>query len=329
LPHEPGQATLGATFTGEEGVRTMPQSAGEFRPETLVAVEAVKQALRIARGRVESEEITVKDGRDLVTARDVAVEDAIRRMVVDALGLSMVGEERGGAAAADGAPYWLVDPICGTRNFASGIPLYCVNLALVEGDAIAVAVVGDPWTGELHVAERGRGAWVLKDGTRSRLTPSDGSLTIVVEDGKSKGRRRERAARSPPRHPGRSMGLPLARFHVGLALPGRRPHLGIRGLLGLGHSRWAGQPPRYRSGRHRVEYRRPSVDHPLDSLVASATPGLHEELLDLRAPGARDRVAAERHAEPRPTANGAAPQGPSIATRSSSTLRYTPPRCAP
>ena len=37
----------------------------------------------------------------------------------------------------DGSPYWLVDPICGTRNFASGIPLYCVNLALVEDHHVA------------------------------------------------------------------------------------------------------------------------------------------------------------------------------------------------
>jgi fructose-1,6-bisphosphatase/inositol monophosphatase family enzyme len=114
LPHEAGQATLGATVTGEKGARTMPQSAGEFRPETLVAVKAVNQALRIARRSVESQGITVKDGRDLVTVRDVAVEDAIRGMVVDALGFSVVGEERGGEPAADGAPYWLVDPICGT-----------------------------------------------------------------------------------------------------------------------------------------------------------------------------------------------------------------------
>lgn len=37
--------------------------------------------------------------------------------------------------------------------------------------------------------------WASKDDTWNPLTPSDGSLTIVVEDGKSKGRRRERAAR--------------------------------------------------------------------------------------------------------------------------------------
>ena len=126
---------------------------------------------------------------------DVAVEDAVRGIVTDALGLSVIGEERGGEASADGSPYWLVDPICGTRNFASGIPLYCVNLALVEGDEVTVAVVGDPATGEIDVAERGRGAWELKDGARHQLTTSDESRTIVIEDGKSKDSRREQAAR--------------------------------------------------------------------------------------------------------------------------------------
>ena len=88
----------------------------EFRPETLIAVAAVKQALGLARPGVDAHGITVKDGRDLVTVRDVAVEDAIRRRVLDALGFPVVGEERGGEATADGAPYWLIDPICGTRS---------------------------------------------------------------------------------------------------------------------------------------------------------------------------------------------------------------------
>jgi myo-inositol-1(or 4)-monophosphatase len=107
----------------------------------------------------------------------------------------VVGEERGGEAPADGSAYWLVDPICGTRNFASGIPLYCVNLALVEGGQVTVAVVGDPSTGEIALAERDRGAWAVKDDSRRRLTASDESRTIVVEAGKSTGGRREHAAR--------------------------------------------------------------------------------------------------------------------------------------
>src|SRR5687767_11235373 len=173
----------------------MTQAADRFRPEALVAIDAVRRALAIARRGIGARDITGKGGRGLVTATDVAVEDAVRGTVSDALGFPVVGEERGGEPAADGSPYWLVDPICGTRNFASGIPLYCVNLALVEGDEVTVAVVGDPSTGEIAVAERGRGAWALKDGARHRLTTSDVSRTIVIEDGKSKDSRRERAAR--------------------------------------------------------------------------------------------------------------------------------------
>ena len=158
-----------------------------FRPETLVAVDAVGWALELARRRAGAEEITSKGARDVVTATDVAVEDALRDRVSRTLGFSVIGEERGGEASADGSPYWLVDPICGTRNFASGHPLYCVNLALVEGDQITLAVVGDPSTGEIHVAERGGGAWALRDGSPRRLATSDESRTIVIEVGRSTG----------------------------------------------------------------------------------------------------------------------------------------------
>ena len=96
-----------------------------------------------------------------MTATDTAVEDAIRDIVEGASPHPVVGEERGGEAPADGSPYWLLDPICGTRNFASGIPLHCVNLALVEGGQISLAAVGDASVGEVLVAERGRGAWAI------------------------------------------------------------------------------------------------------------------------------------------------------------------------
>jgi myo-inositol-1(or 4)-monophosphatase len=173
----------------------MSESDRPFRPETTVAIEAVDRALTIARRALGSVAITAKGGRDLVTDTDVAVEEAVRRILGDGSGLAVVGEERGGEASADGSPYWLVDPICGTRNFASGVPLYCVNVGLVEGGEISVSVVGDPSTDGIDVAERGRGAWRLKDGARTRLAAGDQSRTVVVEDGKSTGGRRERAAR--------------------------------------------------------------------------------------------------------------------------------------
>src|SRR5690242_15015141 len=154
-----------------------------FRGETQVAVDAVARALDLARRRGGADAISSKGGRDLVTATDVAVEDAVRALVSHSMGFPVVGEERGGEAPADGSPYWLVDPICGTRNFASGIPLYCVNLALVEGGQIALAVVGDSSTGEIHLAERGGGAWAITDASPRRLATSGESRTVVIEVG--------------------------------------------------------------------------------------------------------------------------------------------------
>jgi myo-inositol-1(or 4)-monophosphatase len=116
-----------------------------------------------------------------VTATDVAVEDLVRKVIGERLGGAVVGEERGRDASAAADSYWLVDPICGTRNFASGLPLYCVNVALVEDGNVTVAVVGDGSTGEILVAERGRGAWAI-GADRRRLAVSDETQTIVIED---------------------------------------------------------------------------------------------------------------------------------------------------
>jgi len=168
--------------------------APEFRSETRKAIDVVAHALTLIDRHALAGDITFKGDRDLVTTTDVAVEDTIRGLLIDAFGLPVVGEERGGEVPADRSAYWLVDPICGTRNFASGIPLYCINLALVEGDEIVVAVIGDVSSSDVQVAERGRGAWAVTHGLRRSLATSDESRIIVIEDGKSKGTRREHAA---------------------------------------------------------------------------------------------------------------------------------------
>jgi myo-inositol-1(or 4)-monophosphatase len=161
-----------------------------FRDETHAAVAAVEQALALAATGVGSEDVTSKGPRDIVTAADVAIEGALREALGD---IPVVGEEGGGQPAD---VYWLVDPICGTRNFASGIPLYAVNVALVESGEVTVGVVGDPTTGEVHAAERGSGAWARRGEDWERLAVSEASETVVIEDSHADPdpARRERAA---------------------------------------------------------------------------------------------------------------------------------------
>jgi myo-inositol-1(or 4)-monophosphatase len=163
----------------------------ELRAETALAVEAVRGAIELIRSLGRRPDVGLKAGRDVVTPTDVAVEELVRD-VLGSAGVPVVGEELGGTAPADADRWWLVDPLCGTRNYASDIPLCSTNVALVERGEVVAAVVGDPWRGDVLVAERGRGAWVAGGG--ERVVASATSRVVVVEEGGSSGDRRRQVA---------------------------------------------------------------------------------------------------------------------------------------
>lgn len=53
---------------------------------------------------------------------------------------------------------WIVDPIKGTTNFASGQPLTCVTIDLCDGGCPVLGVECAPISGELYLPIRDRGA---------------------------------------------------------------------------------------------------------------------------------------------------------------------------
>ena len=163
-----------------------------FRSETTAAISAVREALHIA--ALGTGEVHAKAGRDVVTDTDVAVEDRVRHLLAGASSWPVIGEERGGDVP-DATPYWLVDPICGTRNFASGIPLFAVNVALVEGGRVAVSVVGDGSNGDVLAAELGSGAWRAREDGSEPLAPSASSLIVDLGAWPSAAPARDQAAR--------------------------------------------------------------------------------------------------------------------------------------
>ncbi len=67
---------------------------------------------------------------------------------------------------------WVLDPLDGTSNFASGIPFFGVSLALLSDGMIQAGVVLDPLRGESFSALRGQGAWL--NGEPLRLDPDEG-----------------------------------------------------------------------------------------------------------------------------------------------------------
>ncbi|HEU0029096.1 MAG TPA: inositol monophosphatase family protein [Kofleriaceae bacterium] len=98
--------------------------------------------------------------RDLVTEWDLRSEELIRQILGErAPGIAILGEEGGQSGdAAAGAPRWLVDPIDGTVNFAHGLPIWSISIALEQAGQVLAGVVAAPLLGWWFEASRGGGA---------------------------------------------------------------------------------------------------------------------------------------------------------------------------
>lgn len=116
-------------------------------------------ALALERFRTDVE-VSLKGRANVVTDVDLASERLILDYVTGEYpDFGILSEES--APVAGAAPYtWVVDPIDGTRNFAEGIPHFCVVVAIADGDQVVAGVTYDPVRDELFAAQQGRGAYL-------------------------------------------------------------------------------------------------------------------------------------------------------------------------
>lgn len=97
---------------------------------------------------------------DLVTKVDRESEALIRKILLAAYPEhTILGEEQGQQEQGGSSFRWIVDPIDGTLNYAHGLPVYCVCVALEMAGEVVVGVVYDPAHDDLFTATKGGGAW--------------------------------------------------------------------------------------------------------------------------------------------------------------------------
>jgi myo-inositol-1(or 4)-monophosphatase len=109
-----------------------------------------------------------KGVQDLVSEADRACEDLIVSGLSSAFpGDGFLGEE-GGARNPGGAATWVIDPIDGTHNFLTGVPFWCVSIALVVDGEAVLGLIYHPAGDELFSTRRGAGAFV--NGAPIRVT---------------------------------------------------------------------------------------------------------------------------------------------------------------
>lgn len=129
--------------------------------ELKVAIEAVLEAGEILEKYFETEMLKkFKEDDSLVTLADNESEEIIKRIILKSFPTySMLGEETG-MSGKKSEYVWHIDPIDGTRNFANGIPIFAVSIALTHKDDVLVGVIYNPATKSLFYAEKGKGAYL-------------------------------------------------------------------------------------------------------------------------------------------------------------------------
>jgi myo-inositol-1(or 4)-monophosphatase len=150
---------------------------------TATAIEAALAAGRIQRSYFRQPLTIDKKGPiDLVTQADVAVERDFRERIASRFPDHVVLGEEGSATDTRSAHYrWIIDPIDGTTNFAHGVALFCVSIALeIEGVA-SIGVIYDPMADELFCAELGGGARL--NGSPIHVTRTDTLIDALLVTG--------------------------------------------------------------------------------------------------------------------------------------------------
>ena len=58
----------------------------------------------------------------------------------------------------DASKVWHIDPLDGTVNYAQGIPLCAISVALQEDNDVVAGVIFNPFSDEMYYASKGNGA---------------------------------------------------------------------------------------------------------------------------------------------------------------------------
>lgn len=153
----------------------------------IAAVAAGAETIRQMSDDISDTQRIIKGPRDFATQADIASEKEIiaiikRQRPQD----DIVAEESGlhTAAIGENARRWLVDPLCGTVNYAAHTQDVAVNVALqdTESGKILSATVAHPFSGEIFWTDA-VSAHVRKSGTDYMLTqqrPSPGLPLVEV-----------------------------------------------------------------------------------------------------------------------------------------------------
>src|SRR5690348_4460123 len=146
-----------------------------------LAVRAAKAAGAILKDGIgKLHDIRYKEGEyNVVTEVDTLAEKTIIDMIKSEHPDHTFLAEESGASQEQSNHRWIIDPLDGTVNYAHGLPIFCVSIALEVNGEITTGVIYHPILDELFTVEKGKGAF-LNGNKISVSSEKDFSKTLLV-----------------------------------------------------------------------------------------------------------------------------------------------------
>lgn len=132
----------------------------EFLTAALTMAEKAGEILMRYFRKSGLEQSTKLNDSDVVTIADKESEAYILDYVHRNFPSHGIISEESGKDHEDREWRWVVDPLDGTTNFAMGLPVFCVSIALEHNEEPVIGVVYAPYPGECFFAVKGGGAWL-------------------------------------------------------------------------------------------------------------------------------------------------------------------------
>lgn len=151
-------------------------------------LEAVSQVARRV-GQMQRENLGRRDlvtnlkssSIDLVTEIDKRSDQIIVDFLRENYPDHAILAEESGKSGHESEYRWVIDPLDGTTNYAQGLPIFAVSIALEQRGEPLLGAVYAPVTDELFTAIRGQGAYC--NGKRLRVSEKTELIQCVLATG--------------------------------------------------------------------------------------------------------------------------------------------------
>jgi myo-inositol-1(or 4)-monophosphatase len=117
---------------------------------------------------------------DLVTQFDKKSQDLIVTALTKEFPYSGILSEEDISRNLDASVKWIVDPLDGTTNFAHGLPIWAISIALELDGKIALGIVYDPTRREMFSAIKNAGAFLNKKKIKASKIKRLGQSLLVT-----------------------------------------------------------------------------------------------------------------------------------------------------